>query len=101
MTTVFGVFGPQAFVVLVVAVIGAIPVALYYEKTPKWFLVPYGFLLIAAFATNFENVFLPDTLNFIEHLVGNMGAGIAFALAAYMYRQRSITTDDDTQGTGV
>jgi hypothetical protein len=101
MTDVFGTFGPQAFVVLIVAVVGTIPVALHYKRTPNWFLVPYGFLFVAAFATNFENVFLPDTLNFIEHLVGNMGAGIAFALAAYIYRQRSITTDNDPQKGGV
>ena len=100
MTTVFGVFGPQAFVVLIVAVIGVIPVMLYYERTPRWFLVPYGFLFVAAFATNFENAFLPNLLNFTEHLVGNMGAGIAFALAAYMYRQQSITAEDDTQEAG-
>lgn len=88
---------PQAFVVLIVAAIGLVPVALYYGKVSQLFVLPYGFLLFAAFATNFENLFLPDLLNFSEHLLGNMGAGIAFAVAAYMYRQRSIETDDDTQ----
>lgn len=94
---IFGVFGPQAFVVLIVAAIGLVPLALYYQKVPRWFLYAYGLLCVAAFATNFENVLLPDLLNFTEHLVGNMGAGIAFAVAAYMYREQSITADDDTQ----
>lgn len=95
MAQVFGAFGAQAFVVLIVAVIGLVPVALYFTKTPKWFLIPYAFLFVAAFATNFENVFLPDLLNFTEHLVGNMGAGLAFLAAAYMYRKQSITADGE------
>lgn len=91
MAEIFGVFGPQAFVVLVVALIGLVPVALYFEKTSRWFILPYVFLFVAAFATNFENLLLPDLLNLTEHFVGNLGAGIAFALAAYMYRKQSIT----------
>jgi hypothetical protein len=94
MTTIFGVFGPQSFVVLIVAIPGLIPAVLYRERTPTWFLAPYAFLFVAAFATNFENAFLPDVLNFTEHLVGNMGAGIAFALAAYLHRKRSVLGDD-------
>ncbi|MGM0606615.1 MAG: hypothetical protein ACQETB_13215 [Halobacteriota archaeon] len=96
MTAIFGVFGPQAFVVLIVAVIGLIPVALYRNRTPRLFLAPFVFLFVAAFATNFENAFLPDVLNFTEHLVGNMGAGIAFAVAAYVYRRNSITANDES-----
>lgn len=94
MTQIFGVFGAQAFVVLVVAVIGLVPVVLYRHKTPRWFLVPYAFLFVAAFATNFENLLLPNALNFTEHLVGNMAAGLAFAAAAYVHRRRSILGDD-------
>ena len=94
MTEIFGVFGAQTFVVLIVAAIGLVPVAMYASKTSKWFVVAYMFLCFGAFATNFENLFLPGLLNFAEHLVGNMGAGLAFALAAYLYRQQSITTEE-------
>jgi hypothetical protein len=100
MTEILGVFGAQAFVVLIVAVIGIVPVLLYRHKTPWWFLVPYGFLFVAAFATNFENLLLPDALNFTEHLLGNMGAGIAFAAAAYIHRRRSVLTEDSDGESG-
>jgi len=96
---VFGVFGPQAFVVLIVALIGLVPVVLYYSDTYQWFVYAYGFLLVAAIATNFENVLLPDLLNYTEHIVGNMGAGIAFAVAAYLYRKNEITTNDAQTAT--
>lgn len=94
---IFGVFGAQTIVVLIVAIIGLIPIGLYHEKVSRWFLVAFAFLFSAAFATNFENLFLPELLNFSEHLVGNMGAGIAFAVAAYMYRRQSINTDNESQ----
>lgn len=100
MSEVFGTFDPQAFVVLVVALIGVVPVALYYVQTPGWFVIAFGCLLVAAVATNIENVVLPDVLNFTEHIVGNMGAGIAFAVAAYMYRRETITSDDTEAQAG-
>lgn len=96
MVEIFGVFGAQTLVVLIIAVIGLIPVALYRRQTPQWFTAAYGFLLIAAFATNFENLFLPTALNLTEHFVGNLGAGLAFAGAAYMYRRNRIEGDDTT-----
>ncbi|AZH23892.1 hypothetical protein [Haloplanus aerogenes] len=95
MATVFGVFGAQSLVVLIVAVVGLIPVVLYYQKTPRWFVAAYGFLFVAAFATNFEDLFLPTALNLVEHFIGNLGAGIAFAVAAYAYRKKHIEGDDD------
>jgi hypothetical protein len=49
-------------------------------------------LPVAAFATNVEDLFLPAVLNLVEHLVGSLGAGIAFATAAYMSRERQIQT---------
>ena len=100
MAEVLGVFDAQAFVVLVVAVIGLVPVLLYRKATPTVLVVPYAFLTVAAFATNFENVILPDVLNFTEHLVGNLGAGVGFAVAAYLYRQRSITDESDGSAVG-
>ncbi|WP_136688469.1 hypothetical protein [Halorhabdus amylolytica] len=96
MTTIFGVFDAQAFVVLIIAVVGLAPVLLYRTKTSRWFLFAYAFLFVAAFTTNFENVLLPEVLNLVEHIVGNMGTGIAFAVAAYMYRRQTITADAET-----
>lgn len=94
MATVFGFFGAASFVILVVAVLGIIPVALYHQRTPKWFIIAYGCLFIAAFATNFEDVFLPEILNAIEHVIGNLGAGVALAVAAYLYRENRIKGDE-------
>lgn len=95
MTQVFGAFGPQAFVVLIVGIIGLVPVALYYSQIPSVIALPYAFLMAAAIATNIENVVLPDVLNLTEHYVGNLGAGVSFAVAAYLYRQRYILDDGD------
>ncbi|MFB6255957.1 MAG: hypothetical protein ABEH58_04390 [Haloplanus sp.] len=96
MATVFGVFDAASFVILVVAVLGTIPVALYRRKTPNWFIIAYGCLFVAAFATNFEDVFLGTLLNGVEHVVGNLGAGVAFVIAAYQYRKHRIK---GTEGT--
>lgn len=90
MATIFGI-GPPTLVILIVAIVAAVPVVLYYDKTYRWFVYAYGFLFVAAFATNFENLFLPDVLNLVEHTVGNLGAAIAFAVAAYKYRTEHIT----------
>lgn len=90
--TVFGL-DPTSSVILIVALVGIVPVVQYYKKTYRWFLYAYGFLFVAAFATNFENLFLPQVLNLTEHFVGNLGAGIAVGLAAYFYRKERITGD--------
>jgi hypothetical protein len=95
MAEILGVFGPATFVILVVAVVGLVPVVLYRDSTANWFLYAYGFLFVAAFATNFENLLLPDLLNYTEHFVGNLGAGLAFAVAAYVYRKENIEGDDE------
>lgn len=95
MANSLGALDPQALVVLVVALVGIVPVALYYHRTDRWFVVAYAALFVAAFATNVENVVLPDVFNLTEHVLGNMAAGIAFALAAYVYRQRRVLTDTD------
>lgn len=93
--SLLGALDPQSLVILAVAVVGVVPVVMYYERTSKWFVYAYGFLFVAAFCTNFEYVVLPDLLNYTEHVVGNMGAGLAFAAAAYLYRRRTILPDDD------
>lgn len=90
MANVFGGIGAQTAVVLIVAVVAAVPVILYYEQTYKWFAVGYACLFVAAFATTFESLVLPTVLNVTEHTVGNLGAAVAFAVAAYTYRQQNI-----------
>ncbi len=92
--TVFGL-DPASSVILIVALLGVIPVIQYYKQTYSWFVYAYVCLFVAAFTTNFEDVFLPTVLNLGEHVVGNLGAGIAFALAAYFYRKEHIVGDDD------
>lgn len=101
MAEVFGVFGAASFVILVVAAVGAVPVFLYRKQTANWFLLAYGFLFVAAFATNFEDLLLPNLLNLAEHYVGNLGAGLAFAVAAYTYRKRRIEGDDEADSAPV
>ena len=93
MATVFGAIDAQTFVVLVIAAIGLVPVVLYRRKTPTVFLTAYAFLVIAAFATTLENAVFPDVLNLVEHYIGNLGAGLSFAAAAYLYRKRAIVGD--------
>lgn len=95
MATILGGLDPQSVVIFAVAVVGAIPVVLYYDKTYRWFVYAYACLFVAAFATNFEDLFLSELLNLTEHVVGNLGAGIAFAAAAYMYRRENITAGSD------
>jgi len=96
MTEIFGVFGPATFVILIVAIVGLVPVVIYRNRTDNWFLVAYGFLFVAAVATNFENLLLGNLLNLTEHFIGNLGAGLAFAVAAYVYRKNRIKGDAET-----
>lgn len=99
MATILG-FDAASFVILIMAVIGLGPVIYYFERTPIWFTAAYAFLFVAAFATNFEDLFLPDVLNLMEHYVGNLGAGVAFAVAAYTYRKQNITAEEQAEPTG-
>lgn len=79
--------GPLEMSVLIVAVIGAVPIAVFYRSRSKWFVVAYGFIVVGALSTNVENLLLGDVFNFLEHGAGLMGSSIAFALAAYYRRQ--------------
>lgn len=93
---------PQEIVVFLVALGGLFPLLLYFNNINNWFLIAYGFLLIGAITTNIENIILYDVFNFIEHSVGNLGAGIAFAIAAYMYRKQHSYRDHlDSPLTGI
>lgn len=79
---------PQELVVLMVALGGLIPICLYYGRVAIGLLAIYAFLVIGAVTTNLENLFWHDGLNFIEHSIGNLGAGVGFGLFAYWYRDR-------------
>lgn len=79
---------PQEVVVLAVALAGLVPVLIYARSVSRWLLAAYGFLLVGALMTNLENLLWPTTLNLIEHSVGNLGVGVAFAVLAYVHRRR-------------
>lgn len=79
---------PGELVLVTIALVGLIPVALRYTDDAKWFTVGYCCLVVGAIATNLEALFLGDLLNLVEHGVGLMGSGIAFAYATYDRRQR-------------
>jgi len=83
-----GALEPGELVVLTVALLGLVPVLLRYTDESKWFTVGYGCLVVGAVATNVEALFLGDFFNFVEHGVGLMGSGLAFAYAVYNRRQR-------------
>lgn len=76
----------QETVILLIALGGLIPVILCYRSARPWVVVAYGFLLVGAIATNLENLVWYDGLNAIEHFLGNLGAGVAFAVIAYANR---------------
>ena len=86
----FEVLDPITVAMAIVGVIGIVPVVIQYRDRSKWFAVGYVFLVIAALATNLEDLFLGTLLNGVEHGVGLMGAGIAFLVAAYVHRRRVI-----------
>lgn len=87
---------PSELVVLLVGLGGLIPVALYARDLPRWVIVAYGFLLLGAITTNVEHLLWHDAVNAVEHGVGNLGAGIAFAVIAYRHwgRIRDSAVDD-------
>lgn len=83
----FGALEPGELVLVTVALVGLIPVAVRYTDEAKWFAVGYCCLVVGAIATNVEALFLGDLFNLVEHAVGLMGSGIAFAYATYQRRQ--------------
>lgn len=89
---------PQELVVLAVALAGLIPVVFYRHRLQPLHLAVYIFLLVGAVATNVENVLWHDTANFVEHSVGNMGAGLAFLALAVLQRQRMQRSSEDEPG---
>jgi hypothetical protein len=79
---------PPELVVLLVAIGGLIPVALYHRDLPKWLVVAYGFLLIGAVSTNAEHLLWAEALNIVEHGIGYLGAAVAVALGGYSHGKR-------------
>jgi uncharacterized membrane protein len=101
MLQILNAFDPAALVILVVAVVGTVPIAVYYRDETRVFVLAYACLLVAAFATNVENLVLPEILNLTEHVVGLLGSGLLFAYAAYHRRKNVVTSDDTVEaGTG-
>lgn len=92
------VFTPQELVVLLVAVGGVVPVVVYRRKVSTWVLLPYAFLFLGAVLTNAEHILWHEQLNYVEHSVGNMGAGLAMLVAAYLGRRRLGAPDDENPG---
>ncbi|WP_049930101.1 hypothetical protein [Halosimplex carlsbadense] len=90
MASILSTLDPMTVAVAAVAIVGIVPVAIQYRERSRWFAVGYGMLVVAALATNLEDLFLGGLLNATEHAVGLMGAGIAFLVAAYVHRKREI-----------
>ena len=88
MLTGLSALNPPELVILFIALAGLIPVAFYFKQLSNWIVIAYGFLLIGAITTNVENLFWHDVFNFIEHSIGNLGAGVAFGIIAYLHRKR-------------
>lgn len=87
---------PPELVVLLVAGGGLAIVALFSRRLSRWFALAYGCLLVGAVATNAETLVAARALNLVEHAVGNMGAGLATAVAAYAYRRHTVVDNDLT-----
>ena len=90
-----GALGPLEMTVLLIAIIGAVPIAFHYRDRSKWFVAAYALMFVGALSTNAENLFLGEAFNLLEHSVGLMGGSIAFAAAAYYRRQNVLLAGDE------
>lgn len=91
------VFDPQELVVLLVALGGVFPLAVFYRERTRLLVLVYAFLLVGAVSTNLEALVFPDALNLIEHGVGYLGVGLALALFATRERGRIRRTVDEQE----
>lgn len=90
---------PHKAVLPIIALLGLVPIFLHYRNQSKWFVVAYGFLVVATLSTNLENLFLGTVLNYTEHMLGLMGSGIAFLAAGYLRRQQILEeSESDSEG---
>ena len=90
MAGIWSTLDPITVAMAIIGVIGIVPVAIQYRARSRWFAVGYVLLVVAALATNVEDLLLGGLMNGVEHGVGLMGAGIAFFVAAYVHRRREI-----------
>jgi asparagine N-glycosylation enzyme membrane subunit Stt3 len=88
---------PASAVLMAIALVGLVPVLIHGRAESRLFVVAYGCLAVAAFATNLENLFLGTVLNYAEHFVGLGGSGLVVFLAAYRRYRR--VTDGRRDGT--
>jgi hypothetical protein len=95
MTGILSVLDPMKVALAVVALLGVVPVAIQYRERSRWFALGYGLLVVATLATNLENLFLGTVLNYTEHVVGLMGSGLAFLVAAYVHRRQAVEPGSD------
>ncbi|AEH35327.1 hypothetical protein [Halopiger xanaduensis] len=86
---------PGELILLIVSVVGLAPILLRYTSEAKWFAVGYGCIVAGLIATNAEGIALGGVFNGIEHSVGIMGSGIAFAYAVYHRRQALLAASAD------
>lgn len=100
MTIELAALDPKELVLILIALLGAVPVAIQYRKQSKWFAVGYAMLFVGAISTNLEALVLGDLLNVVEHGAGMMGAALAFAAAAYLRRENVLKTDEVTANDG-
>lgn len=100
MTIELTALDPKELILVLIALLGAIPVAIQYRSRSKWFALGYAMLCIGAISTNLEALFLGDLLNFVEHGVGLMGSGLVFATAAYLRRKNVLEGDEVTTNDG-
>lgn len=84
---------PIEIAALLVVLCGIVPLTVHYRRRSKWFVLAYGFIVVGAVATNLEALFLEEFFNIVEHGVGLMGAGVAFAAAAYVRRRNVLLAE--------
>lgn len=101
MQTGLAALDPHKAVLPIIALIGLIPVLLYYRRSSRLFVVGYVLLILATVVTNVENLFLGTVLNYAEHYLGLMGSGLVFLLAAYVRRKQVLADDGDGDGPEV
>ncbi len=75
---------PEELVALLVAIGGIIPIIVYRHRLSRWLLIPYGFLLLGVILTNVEHLLWESHLNYLEHGIANLGAGIGLVVFAYI-----------------
>jgi hypothetical protein len=88
---------PDEVIVLLIILAGYIPVIVSYtrSKGTRWLFLGYTALLVGAAATVIEGRIYPATLNYIEHIVGVMGAGILFLVCTYLSHEKMATLKEE------